>query len=43
MKEQDHFWEGEVRRNVTEHEFEFEPVAWEEMSQLLDQTGLPPE
>ena len=43
MKEQDHFWEGEVRRNVTEHEFEFEPVAWEEMSQLLDQTALPPQ
>lgn len=41
MKEKDHIWEADIRQKALEHEFDFDPSAWEEMSQLLDKVVIP--
>ncbi len=42
MKAQEHNWEEALRQQVEQHEFDFDPQAWEEMEALLDNAVLPP-
>lgn len=39
MKKQLHDWEADLRQKVEQHEFDFEPQAWAEMEQLLEQAS----
>lgn len=32
-------WEADIRQKVNDHEFSYDPAAWEEMSSLLDQVA----
>lgn len=41
MKEKNHIWEADIRQKVLEHEFDYNPSAWEEMSLLLDEVVIP--
>ncbi len=42
MKAQEHSWEEDIRRQIEQHEFDFDSNAWEEMEALLDNAVLPP-
>ncbi len=36
MNTADHKWEADIRQKVEQHEFEFDPKAWEALDKLLD-------
>lgn len=40
MKTQRDKWEADLRQKIEQHEFEYDPMAWTEMDQLLNQTSL---
>lgn len=41
MKEQPHNWEADIRKRTLEHEFDYDPQAWNDLSQLLDEVVIP--
>ena len=42
MSEYNQAWEAKLRQQVEQHEFEYDPAAWEAMESLLDGGGAPP-